>query len=352
MMGLKSLSDATIRPLSEFICVPVVAEGVPFEHKDPDLELYLYRNPLPRVPGAIFDLEHLTVLSLRGCKLRELPPAIGRMRKLRTLNLAQNLLRSLPAELLDLMAPSSALGELLLQGNQFFQASDLPRLVDLNNFGAEGSAEKNLFETGALARNGIAARHLARSPVHYLTTSGREESDFRLDPEAVTVPTERREGAKNSSSLVTPPSSAPSHSKSTGRRNLADAQGSRVPSLMELSLRSAYNSSDLGELPDYLPTQMSGLRTLLERAADVKEAGGMRCFKCKKPFVVPTAQWLEWWQVCMIENTQREGENLLKARPWTDSSEENDGAVPFLRRGCSWKCGPADISEGRWSTQP
>ncbi|GKT96451.1 leucine-rich repeat domain-containing protein [Colletotrichum tofieldiae] len=104
MMGLKTLSDATIRPLSEFSCIPIVAEGVPFEQKDPALQLYLYRNPLLKLPGAIFDLEHLTVLSLRGCRLRELPPAIGKMRSLRTLNLAQNLLRYLPAELLDLMA--------------------------------------------------------------------------------------------------------------------------------------------------------------------------------------------------------------------------------------------------------
>ncbi|KAF9875037.1 hypothetical protein CkaCkLH20_07303 [Colletotrichum karsti] len=348
-MGLKTLSDATIRLLSEFICIPVVAEGVPFEHKDPDLKLYLYRNPLLRVPGAIFDLEHVTVLSLRGCRLRELPPAIGKMRKLRTLNLAQNLLRCLPAEVLDLMTSSSALGELLLQGNQFFRTTDLPRLSDLGDFGADGSVEKELFESGTLASNGIAARYFARSPVQYMDTRRVTWSEFVLDPEAVVVPTERHESAENSS-LVTPPCSAPSQSKAAGRSTL-DARGSRVPSLMEKALRSAYGSSDLSELPEYLPPQLDHLSRLLEHAANVKAAGGTVCFACKKPFVVPTAQWLEWWQVCTVEKTQRDGENFLKARPWTDLLEENDGAVPFLRRGCSWKCCPADIAEGKWSTQ-
>ncbi|KAJ0278265.1 hypothetical protein Brms1b_010052 [Colletotrichum noveboracense] len=345
MMGLKSLSDATVRILSEFSCIPVVAEGVPFEHKDPSLELYLYRNPLQRLPGAIFDLEHLTVLSLRGCRLRELPPAIGKMRKLKTLNLAQNLLRYLPAELLDLMAAPSSLVELLLQGNHFFQNADLPRLSDMDNLTAEDPEGKNLLEAWREGFSGTAGRFFARSPVHYLDTSGFSHSDFRLDPEAVMVPIDRPEG--DGASLVTPPSSAPYHSKSAGR-SVMSTQGSRVPSLMELALRSAYKTSNLEELPDYIP-EMPKLQGLLERAADQKEVGGQTCCACKKPFVAPTVQWLEWWQVCLVESRQREGNHFLRSRPWTDLLEENDGAVPFLRRGCSWKCGPAEIREGQWS---
>ncbi|WYZ39467.1 hypothetical protein EsH8_III_001381 [Colletotrichum jinshuiense] len=350
MMGLRTLSDATIRPLSEFSCIPIVAEGVPFEQKDPALQLYLYRNPLQRLPGAIFDLEHLTVLSLRGCRLRDLPPAIGKMRSLRTLNLAQNLLRYLPAELLDLMAAPSALEELLLQGNHFFQATDCPRLTDLENLGGDNVDGSNLSDAWKPGFNGVAARFFARSPVHYLDSSGFSHSDFRLDREAVIVPTERKEDEQNTS-LVCPPSSAPYHSKSAGR-SVASAQGSRVPSLMELALRSAYKSSDLNELPDYIPDSLAHLRALLERAADQREVGGLTCSVCTKPFVAPTAQWIEWWQVCLVESRQKQDDYVVKARPWTDLDEENDGAVPFLRRGCSWKCGPADIREGQWSIRP
>ncbi|KAL0937305.1 leucine-rich repeat domain-containing protein [Colletotrichum truncatum] len=350
MMGLKTLSDATIRPLSEFACIPVVAEGVPFEQKDPALELYLYTNPLQRLPGAIFDLEHLTVLSLRHCRLRELPPAIGKMRNLRTLNLAQNLLRYLPAELLDLMAAPSALGELRLQGNQFFQTTDLPRLSDLEDLENECLNGQRLAEAWRPGSDGVAARFFARSPVHYMDSSGFSHSDFRLDPEAVIVPIERPQSEQNMS-LTMPSSSAPYQSKSAGR-SVASAQGSRVPSLMELALRSASKSSDLNDLPDYIPGSMANLRALLERAADQRETGGLTCSICKKPFVVPTTQWLEWWQVCFIESKQKEDGHVLKARPWTDLDEENDGAVPFLRRGCSWKCGPADIAEGQWSIRP
>ncbi|EFQ34974.1 leucine Rich Repeat family protein [Colletotrichum graminicola] len=347
MMELKTLSDATIRPLSEFSCIPIVAEGVPFEQKDPALQLYLYRNPLIKLPGAIFDLEHLTVLSLRGCRLRELPPAIGKMRRLRTLNLAQNLLRYLPAELLDLMAAPSALEELLLQGNHFFQATERPRLGGLENLEGNGSEGLELVGAWKPGTDGVAARFFARSPVHYLDSLGLSHSDFRLDPEAVIVRTERQDG-KRSTSSGSPTSSAPYHSKSAGRC-VASVKGSRVPSLVELALRSAYKSSDLDELPHYIPDSLSHLQTLLERAADQREAGGLTCAMCKKPFVAPTTQWLEWWQVCLVESRQNEEGYAVKARPWTDLDEENDGAVPFLRRGCSWKCGPAHVREGQWT---
>ncbi|KXH60441.1 leucine Rich Repeat family protein [Colletotrichum salicis] len=351
MMGLKTLTDATIRPLSEFSCIPVVAEGVPFEQKDPALQLYLYRNPLQRLPGVIFDLEHLTVLSLRGCRLRELPPAIGKMRSLRTLNLAQNLLRYLPAELLDLMAAPSALEELLLQGNHFFQAAERPALADLEGLESDASGSSELAEAWKPGFDGVAGRFFVRSPVHYLDSSGFSHSDFRLDPEGVIVQTERLEDARDSTSLISPPSSAPYHSKSAGR-SVSSPKGSRVPSLMELALRSAYKSSDLGDLPDYIPDSLPHLQALLERAADQREVGGLTCSACKKPFVAPTTQWLEWWQICLVESRQSQDGHVVKARPWTDLDEENEGAIPFLRRGCSWKCGPASLKEGQWTIAP
>ncbi|KAF6803276.1 leucine Rich Repeat family protein [Colletotrichum musicola] len=351
MMDLKTLSDATIRPLSEFSCIPVVAEGVPFEDKDPELKLSLYSNPLQRVPGAIFDLQHLTVLSLRGCRLEELPPGIGRMRSLRSLNLAQNLLRCLPAELLHLMAAPCSLRELLLQGNHFFEAANLPRLPRLTDLETGCSEDQYLVEAWKQGLNGVAARFLARSPVHYLDSSGLSHSDFRLDPEA-TVPIERPEGEEiSSSSLITPPSSAPYQSKSAGR-GVASASASRVPSLMELALRSAYRCSDLNELPDSMPDSMPKLRALLKRAADQREVGGLACASCKTSLVAPATQWLEWWQVCLVESRPVGDGHLVVPRPWTDLAEENEGAVPFLRRGCSWKCGPADIREGQWAIRP
>ncbi|TDZ20980.1 Protein scribble-like protein [Colletotrichum orbiculare MAFF 240422] len=345
-MDLKTLSEATIRLMSEVSCIPVVNEGVGFVQEDPALQLYLWGNPLQCIPGAIFELENLAVLSLRSCRLRELPPAISNLKSLQTLNLAQNHLRSLPGELLELLAAPSNLKELFLQGNHFFQPSRLPRLVRLNNLDGKESALAEAWEKGT---DGVAARFIARSPIHYLDSSGFSHSDFRLDPEAVIIPIERAESEDNAP-LVTPASSAPYQSKSAGR-SASDAQGSRVPSLMELALRSAYNSSSLNELPGLIPKSLEHLRPLLERAADQREIGGYTCAACKKPFVAPTTQWVEWWQVCLVESRQQDDDYVLKARPWSDLDEENDGAVPFLRRGCSWKCGPADIEEGQWSVR-
>ncbi|KAG7147269.1 hypothetical protein HYQ46_003902 [Verticillium longisporum] len=127
MMGLESLSNATIAPLAELVPIPLVAEDVPFEQKDPSLKLFLFGNPLFLVPGAVFDLQHLTVLSLRGCGLRELPAAVAKLSQLETLNLAQNSLRHLPAELLDLLAAPGKLKNMQLQGNDFYRPRGLPQ---------------------------------------------------------------------------------------------------------------------------------------------------------------------------------------------------------------------------------
>lgn len=43
---------------------------------------------------------------------------------------------------------------------------------------------------------------------------------------------------------------------------------------------------------------------------------GQKCSVCRKIYVVPRTEWLEWWSV------------------------EGEGGLPFLRRGCSWGCVP------------
>ncbi|KAK2075360.1 hypothetical protein P8C59_009491 [Phyllachora maydis] len=118
---LTSISDATIAPLAGLAVFPTITQGVPFEQKDPTIRLFLANNRLTCIPGAIFNIEHLTVLSVRGNNLQELPPSIGKLKNLQTLNIGQNLLHWLPAELLDLMKYKGKLKTLSLHPNPYHQ---------------------------------------------------------------------------------------------------------------------------------------------------------------------------------------------------------------------------------------
>ncbi|WFD00195.1 hypothetical protein MYAM1_002942 [Malassezia yamatoensis] len=63
------------------------------------LQCYLWDNQLTRLPSALFQLQNLTVLSLRKNALRSLPSAIGELHNLRELNVGGNQLTCLPAEI-------------------------------------------------------------------------------------------------------------------------------------------------------------------------------------------------------------------------------------------------------------
>ncbi|CAG8604986.1 2120_t:CDS:2 [Ambispora gerdemannii] len=64
------------------------------------LKLFLAANKLCKLPGWLWDMNNLKVLSLRNNKLRELPPEIGLLSNLVELSVGNNLLKYLPSEIL------------------------------------------------------------------------------------------------------------------------------------------------------------------------------------------------------------------------------------------------------------
>ncbi|KAJ7668361.1 hypothetical protein B0H17DRAFT_1087922 [Mycena rosella] len=68
-----------------------------------DIQLYLARNQISRLPVQLLFVERLTVLSLRNNKLKAIPPEVRNLRALHTLNVSGNQLRYLPAELADMI---------------------------------------------------------------------------------------------------------------------------------------------------------------------------------------------------------------------------------------------------------
>ncbi|KYK58986.1 Leucine Rich Repeat domain protein [Drechmeria coniospora] len=247
-MGLEELSDETVSPLATFACIPVVTKDVAFEQKEPELKLYLAMNLLQRLPGALFDLTHLTILSLRGNRLTELPAAISRLRNLRQLNVSQNELRWLPAELLELLEGDL---DLVAHPNPFYEPDEPfePR------------------KEGDPAGRRRPARHLGRSHLQVSDSRG-VRSTFTL-PQTELVAVDR--GA---------PASAD--------------RPSAVPSLVEAALRSCHSSTQLAELQHYMPDGLCHLRRLLERTTRQKEMGGLGCSRCRRLIVVPTVEWIEW----------------------------------------------------------
>ncbi|KAG6009615.1 hypothetical protein E4U21_001982 [Claviceps maximensis] len=286
-MGLEEISNETLSPLANFSCIPMVTKDVAFEQKEPELKMHLPMNRLRLIPRAMFDLQYLTVLNLRGNKLTEIPAAIAKLFNLKQLNVSQNRLRSLPAELVQLF--DLGLQNLFLNPNPFLKP-ELPLSFD---------RELGLDENGHLKSTvkRLVSRSLVRSPAQISDSMGRVLSAFRIpsysEPDEVAVADCCKGNGDDDDDDVLDVAH-------TG------AMPSRVPSLVELALRSCYSTNELPQLSHYIPEGLSHLRGLLDRAARQKEMGGISCTKCQKLLVVPAIEWIEWRDIHTVEKTSSE----------------------------------------------
>ncbi|KAK9423725.1 hypothetical protein SUNI508_13918 [Seiridium unicorne] len=359
-MNIEQLSNATIAPLSELTCIPLVTAGVPFEQKDPSLKIYLSQNPLIKVPGAVFNLEFLTYLSLRNTKITEIPPAVGRLQNLQTLNVSMNRLRWLPGELLDLLTYPSKLKELMIDPNPFHlpnEEGELDSEIENEWKGLENALVLNEEPLG----HGTTVRKLwldrqdalkddteypafntkrkwiwqaairARTPMQFDDSRGIVTSNFsipgKLNP-GTTLETE---------DLGQPPRTPLTRASSTARNS------SRVPSLLELALKACSRTSQLPHLPSYLPEDVPKhlpdlLHRILAQADANANAGDLPCSKCRRRVIVPVAQWIEWWHLWKV--------NLPTDTVKELQSFDSNGIIPFLKRACSYRCLPEGMSMG------
>lgn len=307
---------------------------MPFEHKDPALKLYLANNPLTRAPGALFNLEFLSVLSLRNTQISELPPAIGNLRNLTTLNVSLNQLRYLPAELLELISHRGKLRSLHLMPNPFHEPMGFSPLENVAQ--AEDEAAPPPPEVESLPWQ---LRISGRSPVQFSDSHGDVVSHFRL-------PWPPADDDHSSPLLVEMAdlASAPSLPRSSRGNNSSIAEPSRVPSLMELALQSC---SRTGLRRSVLPSLLAAggqphLAKLAQSIIDQSEANGnsgsVPCSSCGRRTIMPLAQWLEWWALSPT-NTRQGGANHV-------ARESIMARVPFLKRACSSRCLPKPMTRG------
>ncbi|TQV97951.1 hypothetical protein V2A60_006341 [Cordyceps javanica] len=332
-MGLDDISNETIIPLSQLSCIPQVSRDVAFEQKDPELKIYLARNRLRRLPGSLFDLTFLTVLSLRDNKLSEIPASIARLTNLRELNLAQNKLRALPPQLLDLIGPTGRLKKLMLFPNPFAQPDRaIGDVADDGNMDVHDYVVS--MPIGSM-RPTVLARFLGQTPLQLTTSKGRRTSSFTLSFETGRLPVEFARQELGESAEVVLESS----------EDLIATEQGYVPSLVEAALRSCYRIPKPESLAQYIPDELHQLRALVIQAGDQKHSGGLNCSTCRKHMVMPAVEWVEWRDLRTCYWLQAAGgrdidAGHIAARLIPLSRAQEEIAVPFLHRACSWGCGP------------
>lgn len=330
-IGLRALSNATLSPLHQMIKHAFDDLTLPpsedlFGPLTPSIQLFLYGNMLSTLPSELFHLTNITVLSLRNNSLKEIPSSITRLSKLAELNIAGNQLESLPWELFGMLRSTDDVCKVSLRPNPFKvprlsvgsgspgRASQLhndtvspsPLFQQLNERFIHGRKFLNGGDKDATPRKMRDSREqlifLAPSRIRYLDS---DSSVIRSSTAS----------SPNGDNIWEIPVFEPQHPPTTQASTTA-------PSLFELALRSAQVSYDLRDVATTLATSTPpNIVRALEEAARGAEYGNERCSTCTKEFVVPRAEWLEYW---------------FHGHEYYDLSEEK--ILPFKRKACSWEC--------------
>ena len=311
------------------------------------MKIFLALNKLATLPGELFNLDRLTVLSLRGNQLRELPPSVGRLSNLKELNLSQNRLRYLPYEILDLFSDKSRLNTLHLHPNVFHEPQFPPSEADIEQEEVQYKIGLgNRTRTGR--RRAICAvspdqrrrswhtqwkiTYQARTGVRFLNIHGDllKGPSFSVMAEGLESTHNKIPVADMNDYPVAPTS---------------DDALSRAPSLFEVALAACAKNPQLPFLADFLPEDAPPtLRGLLADAAEKKESGGSKCTICSRNFIVPRTEWIEWWEIAKVLETNSTASAASPLRQMENERDVLEKMVPLMRRGCSWLCVPEKMT--------
>jgi Leucine-rich repeat (LRR) protein len=303
--------------------------------------LFLSSNQLRRIPGEICNLENLQALSLRNNRLVELPTAIGKLGSLTEINMAYNNLHHLPYEILKLVSGRGRLARLIIHPNPFYVPIH-PETIRAADLCTEFS--KKDPETPVPNRNWV-VEYKCRSQVRFFDKTGAliKGPAFPRDDSLIASGSQ----ASNLEIPKAPPGDTaepPTPSSLVNGREI-----SRVPSLLEMAVKTWSKTPQLPDLDYWREEVPEGLPRLLNDAKALREieAGDRKCTVCCRPFVIPRTEWIEWWELAE--------RGLAKMRKQNGTLENirdiMERVVPLMRRGCSWKCVPTAVplhsEEGR-----
>ncbi|KAL8730964.1 MAG: hypothetical protein Q9166_003754 [cf. Caloplaca sp. 2 TL-2023] len=301
--GLLKLQEPTLKPLQTLIAERRIsqpdAKWQRFGSFVPDIQLYLANNSLSQLPGQLFKLQNLAVLSLRHNNLTEIPLAICSLINLRELNISNNSLQWLPYEIRHLLQRS--LRTLRFLPNPFIKPILKP-----------------------------ASRLLTASPFHstkpaYLQVDGTLVRGSQPSPSTIYHWSRSEKSTSTDQSYLDHPH--------------------KVPSLFETSLRACCNSPQLSQLPFLVPEDAPATVVLsLKHAWKLKQEGGRRCTICRSSYIIHRTEWIEWWQLSASERVTHSisTDFDFPARPRSPDIVPIGSPVPLIRRGCSWSCVPTD----------
>ncbi|KAJ5933381.1 hypothetical protein N7454_005710 [Penicillium verhagenii] len=317
-INLMNIPSGLLRPLQHLTKLPSVevapiSENI-YSSLQPFLSIYLPGNSLSQLHHELFELSGLKVLSVRNNELLEIPYAIQKLTALEVLNVSVNRLTYLPWELLHVIKIGE-LKHLTVYPNPFPSIEEAavakwhrePEKKTQDRPYDEYESEKDeptpILETPRFDRYEGSPPPSAWAAIHVATGL-----TTRLD-------TEGRPIATPASRMILPSSE----------------RISATPSLREVALRAVCKLPDLEHVTDEelaeFPTMVI---PLMQRVKKIRAAGGQQCSVCHKEYIIPRAEWLEWWDCTPQEN------GLKRAR----ASGEKLRPLPFKRYGCSWICVP------------
>ena len=295
-MYLQQIRTPTLQPLRYYTKI-VPKQGSETRHYQsltPALRLYLSNNLLEEVPGEIFHLNNLEVLSLRSNNITEILPSIGELSNLKELNLGSNQLNWLPWELLGLLHAN--LRKCMLYPN--------PLIRPLPSVWNEASRRTSDFHEPC---------QVASTRIAFLDITGL--SIRHWPPAPSSLPKNWPEPKAEDEFLGPPPE-----------------ERTKTPSLLEIALRACKKSAQLSQFPFLIPDDCpERLKQLIQQTWKLKEAGGKTCSVCGNEYIIPRTEWIEWWY-CIPD------QGYLPRWQTNGPLAMNKTPVPFLRRGCSWAC--------------
>lgn len=314
-LGLTHISDGTLKELDHMVrnvhndSLDPPSEDQ-FSPLTPSLQLYLSGNKLSSLPPQLFRMANLSVLSLRNNALTQLPPAISKLGQLQELNIAGNQLQWLPWELVDMIRSPDENRKLSVRPNPLLSLGldslddEATQTVTSNlRHGRQACAqfdEPDILQLERIGRDHLV--FLASSRIRHFDVDGS------VTRSCATRSTDAGDSwQKPIFSHQAPPDTPASL---------------RPPSMLETMLRKAqhkYSQTAMisaGEegLPDTI------VRGLLAASEGI-DFGNRRCSHCDSEFLIPRAEWLEYWFHGQVTDTLCE-EKIL----------------PFRRLVCSWAC--------------
>ncbi|KKY24761.1 putative leucine rich repeat domain protein [Phaeomoniella chlamydospora] len=271
-----------------------------YESLEPHLRIFLSNNILTSIPSELFNLSTLSVLSVRQNRLTEIPAAIGKLANLSELNVGGNQLEVLAWEILEMMEPHKGnLVKFCPFPNPFRRFHEREMIHPASIRRRKGYIPGKVVRIRSPTGTESIAKQVAKSSVTLFDRSGMTH---RL-PANMRAKTAVAGTADASNALL---------------------GAARTQSLVELSLRATtklpYFSDLARELTAASTTSPAesghslappeNLTRFLTLASNVVEAGGQHCPTCGKAFIIPRAEWIEWWDLLPQHITSKDLERL------------------------------------------